>query len=379
MLFHKSLLRELRSTAGGVLAILMTTLVTMILIRALGRVASGRVDGELVLPLIVFNTVSLMNTVLMLTVYISVLMVLSRWWRDSEMVIWLASGKSLLDFVKPVWRFLWPMMLVVAVLSTVVGPWARQQILNFEDEIQNRGDAQRVSPGQFRESYSGQRVFFIENPDNENGRTGTVFIRSMESTGRRVLLVSSTGRFEKDADGQQWVVLERGYRTDMIPGQLESRTTSFDVYRIRMDQSAPGVKPQENTRAMSTLELMNKTEPGAKGEIALRVGLPLLTLALGILAIPLAVSNARSGRAVNLILALLIYLIASNLFSAVKAAVSQGKISFAMAWWPLPVGLLMVAAIMFWWRMTQRLGPIEWLWVMAQRAGLTKSKTVAST
>jgi lipopolysaccharide export system permease protein len=119
MLFHKSLLRELRSTAGGVLAILMTTLVTMILIRALGRVASGRVDGELVLPLIVFNTVSLMNTVLMLTVYISVLMVLSRWWRDSEMVIWLASGKSLLDFVKPVWRFLWPMMLVVAVLSTV--------------------------------------------------------------------------------------------------------------------------------------------------------------------------------------------------------------------------------------------------------------------
>ena len=108
MLFHKSLLRELRSTAGGVLAILMTTLVTMILIRALGRVASGRVDGELVLPLIVFNTVSLMNTVLMLTVYISVLMVLSRWWRDSEMVIWLASGKSLLDFVKPVWRFLCP-------------------------------------------------------------------------------------------------------------------------------------------------------------------------------------------------------------------------------------------------------------------------------
>jgi lipopolysaccharide export system permease protein len=295
------------------------------------------------------------------------------------MVIWLASGKSLLDFINPVWRFLWPMMLIVAVLSTVVGPWARQQIINFEDEIQNRGDVQRVSPGQFRESFSGQRVFFLENPDNENGRIGTVFIRSMESTGRRVLLVSSTGRFETDVDGQQWVVLERGYRTDMIPGQLESRTTSFDAYRIRMDQSTPGVKPQENTRAMPTLDLMKKTEPGAKGEIALRIGLPLLTLALGILAIPLAVSNARSGRAVNLILALLIYLIASNLFSAVKAAVGQGKLSFAMAWWPLPLGLLLLAAIMFWWRMTQKPGPIEWLWSLAQRAGLTRSKSAIAS
>ena len=166
MLFQKSLLRELRSTSGGVFAVLLTTLVTMILIRALGRAAAGRVDGELVLPLIVFNTINLLNTVLMLTAYIAILMVLSRWWRDSEMVIWLSSGKSQLSFVKPIWRFIWPMMALVAMLSLVVTPWAQQQILAFEDEIQNRTDAQRASPGQFRESASGRRVFFLENPDD---------------------------------------------------------------------------------------------------------------------------------------------------------------------------------------------------------------------
>ncbi|MBU3725547.1 MAG: LPS export ABC transporter permease LptF [Burkholderiaceae bacterium] len=351
MLFQKSLLRELRSTSGGVLAVLLTTLVTMILIRALGRAASGRVDGELVLPLIVFNTLNLMSTVLMLTVYISVLMVLSRWWRDSEMVIWLSSGKSLADLLAPVWRFLWPMMILVAMMSMIVAPWSKQQISAFEDEIQSRGDAQRVSPGQFRESYSGQRVFFLENPDDENGRIGTVFIRSADRNGQQSVLVSSTGRFEKDADGQQWVVLERGYRTDLMPGHFESRTTSFDVYRFRVDQSTPGVKSQESTRATPTLSLMGRAEPTAQGEIALRVGLPLLTLALGVLAIPLAVTNTRAGRAVNLILALLIYLIASNLFSATTATVSQGKWSLMMAWWPLPTALLSIAGGMIWWRM----------------------------
>lgn len=367
MLFQKSLLRELRATAGGVLAVLITTLVTMILIRALGRAASGRVDGELVLPLIVFNTVSLLNSVLMLTVYISVLMVLSRWWRDSEALIWLTSGKSLADFVRPVWRFTWPMLLLVALLSTVIAPWARQQISAFEDEIRNRGDAQRVSPGQFRESYSGQRVFFIENPDSDDGRIGTVFIRSLEPGGRQVVLVSSTGRFEQDALGQQWVVLERGFRTDMVSDSLESRTTGFDTYRVRLDQSGPVARTPDSIRSAPTLDLLERTEPAANAELAMRVGLPMLTLALAALAIPLAVSNVRAGRAVNLIIALLVYLIASNLLSALVAVVGQGRLTLVMAWWPIPLALLLLAVVMIIWRMRQIPGPIDLLWIAFRR------------
>lgn len=367
MLFHQSLVRELRSTAGGVFSVLLTTLVTMILIRALGRAASGRVDGELVVPLIVFNTVSLMNSLLMLTVYVSVLIVLTRWWKDSEMVIWLASGKSLTSLLKPVWTFIWPLMLIVALLSAFVAPWARQQIISFEDEIQNRGDARRVTPGQFRESLSGQRVFFLENPDDESGRIGTVFVRSTDAKGQQTILVSATGRFEQDAKGQQWVVLERGHRTDTTPGQLESRTMSFDAYRIRVDQSTPITKAQESMRALSTYELAGRKEPAAKSEISLRIGLPLLTLALGVLAIPLAVTSARSGRAVNLIIALLIYLTATNLFSAIKAGVSQGRISLAVAWWLLPALLAAVAGVMFWWKTGQRRGPMEMVWFAFHR------------
>ncbi len=364
MLFQKSLLRELRSTAGGVLAVLMTTLLTVILIRALGRAASGRVDGELVVPLIVFNTVALMSTVLMLTVYISVLMVLSRWWRDSEMVIWLTSGRSLTDLIRPVWRFLWPMLVLITIVSTVVAPWARQQITAFEDEIKNRGDAQRVSPGQFRESLSGKRVFFVENPDDENGRIGTVFVRSDEGDGRRVLLLSSTGRFEQDAEGHPWEVLERGYRNDLVPGTLESRSTAFDVYRIRLDQGAPVGRSQETVRSMPIMDLAQRTDPSAQGELVIRVGLPLLTLTLAFLAIPLSFTNVRSGRAVNLLLALLIYVIASNLFGAAKGAVTQDKMHVALALGIIPTAVLGITAVMFWWRTTQPPGPSELLsWV----------------
>lgn len=333
------------------MAVLLTTLVTMILIRALGRAASGRVDGELVVPLIVFNTLNLMSTVLMLTVYISVFMVLSRWWRDSEMVIWFSSGKSLVDFLKPVWKFMWPMILLVAMMSTVVAPWSKQQIAAFEDEIQNRSDARRAVPGQFRESNSGKRVFFVENPDDEDGRIGIVFIRSSETDGRQSVLLSTTGKFEKDYEGRQWAILERGYRTDLMSGFWEVQTTKFDVYRFRIDYSLQGIKSEETIRSSSTLSLFGRSDRSAKGEMVLRTGLPLLTLGLGILAIPLAISQVRSGRAVNLIIALLIFVTSSNIFSAITAAVGRGRLELWVAWWPLPLVLLVIAAFMMRWRM----------------------------
>ncbi len=246
-------------------------------------------------------------------------------------------------------------------------PWARQQIIAFEDEIKNRGDAQRVSPGQFRESLSGKRVFFLENVDDQNGRIGTVFVRSDENDGRRVVLMSSTGRFEQDLKGQSWVVLERGFRSDTVPGHLDARTTAFDVYRIRLEQGAPVGRTQDTVRSMNTVDLLRSAEPPARGELVLRFGFPLLTLALGLLAIPLAITNVRSGRAVNLILALLIYLIASNLFGAAKGAVSQDKINMLLALTLVPGILFMVTALMFWWRTVQMPSLLEMMYRLKQR------------
>jgi lipopolysaccharide export system permease protein len=375
MLFQKSLLRELRSAAGGVLAVLLTVLVTMTLIRILGRAASGRIDSELVVPLIVFNTVSLMHTVLMLTVYIAVLIVLSRWWKDSEMVIWLASGKGLADLIEPLLRFVLPITLLVAFLTGFASPWARDQIDSFEDEVRSRGDAHQLSPGQFRESMSGKRVFFLEAPDSEAGKIGAVFVRSIETPQRHMVLVSSTGRLERDADGSQWVILENGFRTDYSPGTLEVSTMSFAVYRVRLDQPVLGSKSRESVRSVPMIELLSMQDNSSKSEIAFRVGLPLMTLALAILAIPLSVSTARSGRAFNLIVALLLYAIASNMFSAVKASVSQGKISLSVAWWLVPMSLLVLAGALIWWRSKQRPGFLDWVLRSRVEASKDRGKT----
>ena len=118
---------------------------------------------------------------------------------------------------------------------------------------------------------------------------------------------------------------------------------------------------------MNTFDLLGRADPTARGDLVLRFGFPLLTLALGLLAIPLAITNVRSGRAVNLILALLIYLIASNLFGAAKGAVSQDKINMLLALTLVPGILFMVTALMFWWRTVQMPSLLEMMYRLKQR------------
>jgi lipopolysaccharide export system permease protein len=362
MLFQKALLRELRTAAGAVFAVLLTTLATTTLIRALGGAASGRIEGELVSPLIIFTMLNSMNSVLVLTIYISVLIVLSRWWRDSEMVVWLTSGKSLRAFLKPIWRFIWPILTVATLFSFLVAPWSEQQYRNFESQIENRTDLQRISPGYFRESSSGTRVFFLENIDNESGLIGTVFVRTSGPGDQQTILVSASGRFEADSAGQQWVVLEKGYRTDLTTGGLESRTTQFDFYRARIDPSVPVVGNKISEQSKPTLQLLAETsQPRALAELLMRINLPLLGLGLGFLAVPLAYVNARSGRAISLIIALLIYLTGTNLLASIKASVAQSRMDFTIGVGLLPLLTLCIIAFLFWWRARPRRGPIEWL------------------
>jgi lipopolysaccharide export system permease protein len=136
---------------------------------------------------------------------------------------------------------------------------------------------------------------------------------------------------------------------------------------VRLDQSGPVARTPDSIRSAPTLDLLERVEPAADAELAMRVGLPMLTLALAALAIPLAVSNVRAGRAINLIIALLVYLIASNLLSALVAVVGQGRITLVMAWWPIPAALLLLAVVMIIWRMRQIPGPADLLWAAFRR------------
>ncbi len=350
MLFVKSLRRDLANLAGIVFATLFTIMVTTTLIRLLGRAAGGRVDTAGVLPLIAFSAINLLPVLLVLTLYVTVLMAITRAYRDSEMVIWFASGRSLASWIRPVLGFAAPFIAVIAVIALFVAPWANRQSAEYMQRFEQREDVSMVAPGQFRESPSANRVFFVESISEDQTSVRNVFVTQTRGTQVNIV-VSAGGRIETMPDGNRFLVLEKGRRYDGEPSGAEFRVMEFERYGLRLAPKSGAVK-SDSTKIKPTQELIADPGPRNLGELAGRISLPVSALLLALLAIPMSTFNPRVGRSVNLVVALLIYATYSNLNSLTQAWIAQQRIDFAVGVWIVHSAVVALIAFMFWRRLT---------------------------
>jgi len=81
---------------------------------------------------------------------------------------------------------------------------------------------------------------------------------------------------------------------------------------------------------MAFLDLMRSEEPEHVAEFQWRLGIPISTIILAILAVPLSRSQPRAGRYGRLTIGLLVFIIYLNMMSAAKAWIEQSTISPAM-------------------------------------------------
>lgn len=329
MIFRRALQREFAQTAAAVFIALFAILISTVLIRLLGQAAGGRVPAEAVAALIGFGALAQLPTVLTLTLFIAILVSLSRSYRDSEMVVWFASGVPLTAWITPVLLFAVPMVVVIGAGSLYLSPWAQLKSAEYRERLDSRDDTHRVAPGVFRESSGAQRVFFVEIGAGEDGRVRNVFVSEQTRAGELVVIVSSEGFLRSDDEGRRYVVLEKGRRYDGKPGTPEYRVMEFERYEVLVEQKQV-LTQQARVRALPTAVLLANPDKRSLGELVGRVGAPLVALLLALMAIPLSFVNPRAGRANNMLVALLVYLLYSNAISVFQSWVAQGKLGFAL-------------------------------------------------
>ncbi|WP_193098869.1 LPS export ABC transporter permease LptF [Burkholderia sp. Z1] len=350
MIFERSLQRELAYTAGAVFMVLLTIMLTTMMIRIVGYAASGEIDPRDVLVLIGLTVIGYLAVMLVVTLFVSILFVLTRWYRDSEMVVWLASGVSLTRLIKPIGVFATPIILLIAFFAFVGWPWSNQQSKMIKARFQQRDEISLLAPGQFRESATNHRVFFIEKMTPDQSKVQNVFVTSTEN-GKVNVVVSQTGHTET-RDGNRFVVLENGRRYDGTPGQPNFKIMEFERYGVKIT-STPVVNVP-TTNSTPTLDLLRNPTRDNLAEFAWRAGLPLIALNLMVLGIPLAYQNPRRSRTINLVMAVLIYLTYSNLLNVVQAQIEQGKMSFGVGLIGLHALVAVIVAVIFWLRVRNR-------------------------
>src|SRR5690606_4997833 len=139
-------------------------------------------------------------------------------------------------------------------------------------------------------------------------------------------------------NGDRFLVLEDGRRYDGTAGELDFRLMEFERYGIRLETRST-VLSDERSRIKPTMELLADRNPRNLAELLWRIGLPVSAVLVALLAIPLSAMNPRIGRSVNLIAALLLYVLYNNLMSVVQAWVAQERIGFAIGVWVVHAAL----------------------------------------
>ena len=375
MIFQRALRRELVSAAGATFTVLFTIMVTWTLITILGKAAGGKVASNDVVALLVFAALNYLPTILILTSFISVLMVVTRSYRDSEMVVWFASGLSLTRWIGPVLSFGLPMVVLTALLSFVATPWARHKSSDYIERFEKREDLQKVSPGQFKESASSNRIFFVEGAAGKNSAVQNVFVNTVDERGTAIV-VAKEGVVNNAANGERFLVLKNGRRYQGTPGLADFQTMEFESYTMRVASQAQELGADLNVDALSTSALFADPNNFTRAEILWRIASPLTCLVLVLLAIPLGFVNPRAGSSANLIIALLIFFTYINLVKLLEASVKQGRLPFSVSWWPLHLLVGLIVMGLFVWRLNvnHRYHPMVWL---AARKRKQSSKDVA--
>lgn len=377
MIFQRALRRELVSTGGAVFMALFTITLTVTLIRILGKAAGGQIASADVFALIGFAALNLMPIILTISSFIAVLLVVTRSYQDSEMVVWFASGMSLTQWIRPVMRFGFPIVLMTAALSFVVTPWADGQSNEFKERFEKRNDIEKVSPGTFQESASANRVFFVEGVSSDLTKMKNVFVQSVTND-RTSLVVAKEASIEYDKKGDKFLVLDKGMRYDSTQAQADMRITQFDRYSLLVSAKAVIPTGDGAARWQTTLQLLNNPTPDYMGELLWRIALPVMNVLLMLLAIPLGFVNPRVGRSVNLLIALLLYVTYSNMVSYVQTTVSQGKSSFSLTWWPMHFAVGAIIFAMFLWRLNvnSRYHPLV-VWSLLRRLRSRRSEVAS--
>lgn len=351
MLFRRSLLQELISTAAGALLILVGIVIAQRTGNLIRLAAKGVLPNDAIGTMLGFNLIKFMPMILSLTLFLAILMTLSRWYRDSEMVIWFSGGLSINSWIRPVLTFVGPVILFISILSLFVMPWASHKGEQFLTQLKNRDELASISPGVFKESSNGERVFFIESFDELGNIVKNIFVQSIQHQKLGIIVAAQGSRYV-EKNGDHFLLMQNGRRYQGPAGSAEFSTTEFEKYAIRIEAKEAKQEPP-STQSKSSRELLQTKDNGNSAELQWRLAIPISALILALLAIPLSALDPRAGRSANFALAIIIYIIYNNLLSIFQAWVVQGKINATLGLWPVHLLFLALTVYLFYRRTFQ--------------------------
>lgn len=342
-ILDRYIFREVAQTWLAVTGVLLAILLTNQFAHVLGEVAKGSLPKDAVFKLIALTGLQYLTLVVPIGLFLAIMLALGRLYQDSEMPAMMACRVGPRGIYRPLLWLILPLALGVGWLAMDIGPKALTAVDRIGAAAQRQADLASIEPGRFTAGSDGT-VIYAERVIGPGAVENVFLQRQTESGGVEVVIAERGEQVESEDADTRFFVLYNGRRYEGLPGTTDFRVMEFAEHGI--PYRLPDIsEPDERTRAMSTRDLMKSRSSDKVAELQWRISVPLTTLILGILAVPLSRSQPRQGRYARLAVGLLVFIIYFNLLSAGKAWVEQETVPTAVGlWWVhgLMLGLALV-------------------------------------
>ncbi len=332
-ILDRYIFREIAQTWLAVTMVLLFILLTNQFARVLGDVAKDKLPKDAVFQVIGLTGLQYLTILVPIGLFLSVMLALGRLYRDSEMPAMMACRLGPFGIYRPLSWILVPLVAGVAWLAMDVGPRALSQIERIGVEARRQADLASIEPGRFTSDKTAGAVVYAEKVLGP-GIVENVFMqRRTDSGGVEVVIAKRGEQRDSDDPNTRFLVLHDGRRYEGVPGTSSFRVMEFAEHGI--PYRLPGLEdPELEPRAMRTAGLRASSDPVHNAELHWRIGVPLATLILALIAVPLSRSQPRQGRYGRLAIGLLVFFIYFNLLSAGKAWLEQSTVPGSIGlWW----------------------------------------------
>jgi lipopolysaccharide export system permease protein len=266
-----------------------------------------------------------------IALFLGVTLALARLNRDGEMAALAACGVGTGRLLVPIGGLALLLAAALGWLALVATPTASQRIEEIRFRAEQDVELEAVEAGKFTSPDSGDTVLYAREVVGDELRD--VFVETQQDERVVVVLAARGRRLIDTTSGEQSFVLYDGKRYEGVPGQGEFLVLEFGEHGLPVrgeddDEfvTVPAAKP--------TPELVRSIRPADRAELHWRLSMPVSLLVLGLLAIPLSRTSPREGRYARFGIALMIYVIYTNLLSIGRVWLERGVVGDAVGlWW----------------------------------------------
>lgn len=342
---------ELARSLLAILAVLVVIIVSRKFLGILARAIEGEVSAEILLTLLLLKILTAVSVLLPPSLFLSVLVVLGRLYRDNEMAVLASSGVGPGRMYRAISWFVIPVALAGGAMALQVMPWAEKEAKQLMKKDEQGADVRGIKAGRFNEFSRGDVVLYAEEL-GADGVMHNVFVQSRQGERTGVVIAKEARLITTDAE-EHFVSLGYGRRYQGVPGRADFVVSEFDEYAVRIDDPNPETAETER-EGKDSLALLQSKNPRELAELQKRLAIPFGIVMLGLLAVPLSRVAPRAGAWGNILKAFLIYVVYENVQKISQGLVVIQKIplplAYASAYLIIGVLTLILLARLYGWR-----------------------------